>query len=247
MGLLQIGRTGIPYEVRRSSRCRRRRIEVTPTGVAVIVPADASEDGADSAAAFITARRTWVFNAVSDCAAAAGRNEAQRYAAGAKLPYRGRLLMIEIQPTTGDAASVVCRSRLVVSLPQRTWADPIERERTARSEIRQWMDEDLRTAGQRLADRATTRLGIRAVRVRIGGGDRAWAVCTPTGIVRLHRDLAAAPPAAMRYVLAHEVAHRVERNHSAAFWRHVGQIEPDWEQLRHIFDCWIKERPHRTM
>ena len=45
-----------------------------------------------------------------------------------------------------------------------------------------------------------------------------------------------APPAVLRYVAAHEVAHMVEMNHSNAFWSVVAQLYPNWKEQR----AWLK-------
>jgi predicted metal-dependent hydrolase len=44
--------------------------------------------------------------------------------------------------------------------------------------------------------------------------------------------LVMAPPDVLDYVAAHEVAHLVEMNHSAAFWAVVTRLRPDWKRQR---------------
>lgn len=46
-----------------------------------------------------------------------------------------------------------------------------------------------------------------------------------------------APPEVLNYVAAHEVAHLVEMNHSAAFWAVVGLLCPDYRSHR----SWLRE------
>jgi predicted metal-dependent hydrolase len=46
-----------------------------------------------------------------------------------------------------------------------------------------------------------------------------------------------APPAVLNYVAAHEVAHMVEMNHSAAFWAVVARLYPNWQVQRD----WLKQ------
>jgi predicted metal-dependent hydrolase len=48
--------------------------------------------------------------------------------------------------------------------------------------------------------------------------------------------LIAAPPKVFEYVVAHELAHLRELNHSARFWGHVSALVPDWQMAR----AWLK-------
>jgi len=41
-----------------------------------------------------------------------------------------------------------------------------------------------------------------------------------------------APPAVIDYVVVHELAHLREKNHSPRFWALVGEMCPDYRQLR---------------
>ena len=67
------------------------------------------------------------------------------------------------------------------------------------------------TAG--IADRASLSLA----RVSIGDADTRWGSCTTGARIRYSWRLILAPPAARRYVVAHEVAHLVHMNHGPDF------------------------------
>ena len=64
-----------------------------------------------------------------------------------------------------------------------------------------------------IAERA--RLGV--ARVSVGDADTRWGSCTTGGRIRYSWRLILAPPAARRYVVAHEVAHLVHMNHGPEF------------------------------
>ena len=46
-----------------------------------------------------------------------------------------------------------------------------------------------------------------------------------------------APPSVIDYVVVHELAHTVERNHSARFWNKVATVLPDYKIRRK----WLKD------
>jgi len=63
-----------------------------------------------------------------------------------------------------------------------------------------------------------------------------WGSCSANGDLMFSWRLIMAPPEVLDYVAAHEVAHLVEMNHSAAYWDVVRGIYPDYEAPR----CWLK-------
>jgi predicted metal-dependent hydrolase len=63
-----------------------------------------------------------------------------------------------------------------------------------------------------------------------------WGSCTATGDIMLSWRLIGAPPKVFEYVVAHELAHLVELNHSPRFWGHVNALMPDWKAPR----AWLK-------
>lgn len=55
-----------------------------------------------------------------------------------------------------------------------------------------------------------------------------WGSCHPkTGVILLSHRLICTPPACVRYVVAHELAHLVYPNHSRAFYSLVSEVMPD--------------------
>ena len=59
-----------------------------------------------------------------------------------------------------------------------------------------------------------------------------WGSCTAGGTVRLNVQLIKLPLRLIDYVVVHELAHLRELNHSAAFWRVVESVCPDYASLR---------------
>ena len=65
-----------------------------------------------------------------------------------------------------------------------------------------------------------------------------WGSCSSDGRLNFSWRLVCAPPFALDYVAAHEVAHLKEMNHSSRFWKQVERCMPDWVEARQ----WLQER-----
>ena len=64
-----------------------------------------------------------------------------------------------------------------------------------------------------------------------------WGSCSAKGNLNFNWKLVLMPPEILDYVVVHELAHRLQMNHSAAFWAEVGKILPDYRERRQ----WLKE------
>ena len=76
--------------------------------------------------------------------------------------------------------------------------------------------------------------GLKIRRWRLSSAATRWGSCTSDGNIMLNWRLIHFAPAIIDYVIAHELAHLREMNHSQDFWREVGQILPDFEDAKNI-------------
>jgi predicted metal-dependent hydrolase len=79
-------------------------------------------------------------------------------------------------------------------------------------------------------------LGVRVKRVSIRDQSSRWGSCTSAGSLSFSWRLVLAPPFVLDYLAAHEVAHLVEMNHSARFWRVVAKVCPSVERAKTWLD-----------
>jgi predicted metal-dependent hydrolase len=75
-------------------------------------------------------------------------------------------------------------------------------------------------------------LGVPSPRVSLSSARTQWGTCTEGGAIRLNWRLVHLDPGLADYVVAHEVAHLVELNHSKRFWSQLAAIYPDWRAAR---------------
>ena len=87
------------------------------------------------------------------------------------------------------------------------------------------------------AQRLAERLNKTIARITIRDGRTRWGSCSPSGALSFSWRLMLAPPFVLDYVIAHEVAHLVEMNHSPRFWKILARLCPQHEAAQ----GWLKE------
>lgn len=60
-----------------------------------------------------------------------------------------------------------------------------------------------------------------------------WGSCSKFGNLNFNYKLVFLAPELARYIVAHELCHLKEFNHSPKFWQLVAKAEPNYKQLRH--------------
>ncbi|MGC4023704.1 MAG: M48 family metallopeptidase [Mesorhizobium sp.] len=148
---------------------------------------------------------------------------------GIKVPIRGVPHLIVHEPAARGTVSIERDERgpLIVvhgdrrHLPRRV-SDFLKRE--AKREI------------EALVAKHTTALGKRAKSIRFKDTSSRWGSCSSEGNLSFSWRIMMAPQAVINYLVAHEVAHLKEMNHSPRFWKVCTQLCPDTERCR----SWLK-------
>lgn len=63
-----------------------------------------------------------------------------------------------------------------------------------------------------------------------------WGSCSRRGTITLNPELVKAPLSCIEYVIAHELCHLKELNHTKAFYRYLSQVLPDWQERKAKLD-----------
>lgn len=84
------------------------------------------------------------------------------------------------------------------------------------------------------------RMGVDYGRITIREQKTRWGSCSSKGNLNFNWKLVLLDPELLDYVVVHELAHRREMNHSAAFWKVVEAELPDyWERCARLKECRI--------
>ena len=100
-----------------------------------------------------------------------------------------------------------------------------------RARLLAWLKRRALQAWQPMLTRIASELGFsfRMLSVRLLRS--RWGSCTTRGRISINLAMLFQPPAVLRYLMCHELAHTRHMNHSGAFWRCVAACEPHWRQL----------------
>ena len=227
---LQEHRVG--YELRRA---RRRSIGfiVGPEGLSVSAPRWV---GVGEIEAALREKAGWILRKLHEQRERARRLHEARvdWGDGTSLPFLGETVIVVLDPrTTGailnsDADSLpgVPRLSLHVGLPHGAAPEQI------RDVVQSWLQRQARRIFDERCQHFATQLGVRMKRLSLSSATTRWGSASADGSIRLNWRLVHFAMPTIDYVVAHELAHLREMNHSAAFWDVVRSVVPDFESAR---------------
>ncbi|MFC3126804.1 M48 family metallopeptidase [Pseudoroseomonas globiformis] len=207
-----------PLRWRRSSRAKRVTLRIDPVlgGAVITLPPGA---GRQAGLALLRRHADWV----------AGRLRALptplRFVPGAKVPLGDSSHPIRHSVTRRGPAVLEADGIMVGG---RLEAVPLRVRALLRTE-----------AALRIAPRARLHaltLAVRPRTIRLKDTRSRWGSCAADGTLAFSWRLVMAPPWVLDYVVAHEVAHLREMNHSDRFWAHLAELSPHREAAQ----AWLR-------
>ena len=216
----------VNYELLRSRR-RTMTFSVSPAGLSVRAPFGMSQPSIESA---VQEKGSWIVRKLSGMQQRQERMAALKmdWQAGAQLAYLGGTLQVQVDPQaakhaltcTDDAAN---RAVLTLALPVAV------SEKKIRDATKKWM---LQQATQHYTSRMNhyaALLGVTWRTLALTNANTRWGSAKADGSIRLHWRLMQFSPEVIDYVVAHELSHLRELNHSPRFWAIVASVMPDYE------------------
>ena len=79
-------------------------------------------------------------------------------------------------------------------------------------------------------------MGVSPAGVRITDAKTRFGSCSPKNRICYSFRLMAYPPEAVDYVIVHELAHILQKNHSPRFYAEVQKILPDWREREKLLE-----------
>ena len=142
--------------------------------------------------------------------------------------FSGRGAQLETMEVVGQAGAEVLPAEKIlhVGLSKAATADQI------RDAVQAWLMRQAASHFKLRMEHFAPLLGVQWKKLRLSSAGTRWGSASVDGFIRLNWRLIHFREAVIDYVVAHELSHLREMNHSAAFWSTVGTVVPDYQQLR---------------
>lgn len=219
-----------PFEVRRSHRRKTASINVVEGQVEIVVPMDLPLCDIEDV---LYQKRAWIREKIRLHAGAMPTKE-KEYVSGEAFTYLGKNYRLKILP---DGLGEVKLRAGYLELGMVNGFPVSKRDDFIKKQISLWFK---RHAEKRLRDkvkRLSTSLGLDVKSVSIQDYKSRWGSCSAEGDISFNWRIIMAPHSIVDYVVAHEICHLIEHNHSPKFWKQVERLIPDYKKRKE----WLRE------
>ncbi|MGE5172062.1 MAG: M48 family metallopeptidase [Rudaea sp.] len=181
--------------------------------------------------ATLVERGAWILRSLAEWRARRRDVMPREWKSGAPIVFRGAALALAVYPAR--------RAYVAADLFHVTVRHPqAHDERQIAASVVEWMRAQAWTLVAARVAHYVAQVSARSHSVRLSNARSEWGSCNAHGEIRLNWRLVQLPPLLAEYVVAHEVAHIVELNHSRRFWDVVESLLPGHATLRRELDEW---------
>jgi len=216
----------IPYLLERRSR-RTVGLKINQSGLVVHAPNRISQSTLEQ---MLMSKLDWIIKKLH--AQKLNQVETMQWQDGAELFLLGNQITLSVRPDTVSRAVDYQPGLLEVALPNTGNQTIIAKK------VLQWYKKQALSDFSRRIALLSAKLGVTTPPLFLSSARSRWGSCNSKQEIRLNWRLLQAPPHIINYVVAHELAHLKEMNHSAKFWAIVERIYPDYKTAEKELKAW---------
>ncbi len=150
-----------------------------------------------------------------------------------KIPFQGRILTLEIIDGKGPVQLV--GQSLIVPVPLKITISMGEdrAKEFIRKSVLKWYKQQALYRIQIKVSEYTQKIGMTAQSIALKNYTARWGACSSKGDLIFNWQIVAFEPLILDYVVAHEVCHLKEMNHSVRFYEWLHRLGYDRSLMRH--------------
>ncbi len=221
---VQLGAHAVPYALKRSAR-RTIGFSIGVDGLSVAAPKWSLIIEIEAA---LQSKQAWILNKLAHAQTQRSKQiqAEQSWVHGADLPYLGKQITLHVGSGTSITRlqhGMFEKETLLLCLGEQ--ASEIQIKDTACA----WLQQEAKRVFAQRIPVFEALLQVKVTSWRLSNAQGRWGSATSTGAVRLHWRLIHFKPDVIDYVIAHELAHLREMNHSPRFWEVVESVIPHYK------------------
>ena len=226
--------TLVAYEFKRSAR-RTIGFSIKPEGLVVSAPNWVALKAIESA---LQEKAVWIIQKLGDVQA---RHQSQfaseiTWTDGVQLPYLGAPLTVQLLPPSfGRRATSALLAHAPEAVASLTLQLALSLEATPmqmRQATQRWLLKEAQSHFTQRLDHFAPQLQVNWRSLSLSNAATRWGSARSDGSIRLNWRLMHFAPPIIDYVVAHELSHLREMNHSPRFWATVHSVMPDYAARR---------------
>jgi len=221
---LQLGARSLQYRLKRSAR-RTIGFSIDGSGLSVTAPRWVTLADVETA---ISEKQKWIFAKLAEWQSRVEQRALPRiiWQDGASLPFMGKPIRISLESASGALEFDAASATLAIGLPAHADAEQIK------DRVQGWLQTEAKRIFVERLDIYAVRLEVSYRTCALSSAATRWGSCSSDGKIRLNWRLIHFPLTIIDYVVAHELSHLREMNHSPRFWETVETVFPEFREAR---------------
>lgn len=217
---------GFVAEVIRTPRIKSARLQVDEGAVAIIVPLALPGARIEK---LLHEKTRWIKEKLY-LHQQAMPVSSKEFVSGEAFPYLGRNYRLKIESGAFQPVKLK-QGRLLVTLPKDAGTPELVRNALVR-----WYRLQAQQRFAEKVQRYAKVVGVTPTAVGVKTFKSRWGSCNIKGEILFHWKVIMAPHRIVDYVVVHELCHLKHHDHSAAFWKSVERVVPDYLECKE----WLK-------
>jgi predicted metal-dependent hydrolase len=219
----------INYIVKRS-RKRKRTISLQISDNSELVIAAPYFTPAAEINRFVQEKQNWIHKTIQKRKEDSIKNKSKEYITGEMFYYLGESFPLETFFEQNERKGLVFWGN-------RFYLNTTDAAEEGISYFASWYKKKAKIHFRQRVDFYSHELNLRAKSVKITSANKRWGSCSADNNLSFGFRLIMAPQDIIDYVIVHELMHIKEKNHSAAFWKLIEVVMPEYKVHRR----WLKD------
>lgn len=220
---------GLPIEIIRKSNLKNLYIRVNPPEGNVVVSAPAELK--DEEIRLFVLRKLPEVTKVRDKMVSQARQTKREYVSGESHYLWGKLYRLQVVIEGNQYNISKTPTKIIFKVPEGATMENKERA------FNEWYRQELKRVLQPVVERYEKRMGIAADEYKVKNMRTRWGTCNiDKRRVWINLQLAKKPMECLEYVVAHELVHLIEKDHTHRFNALVEKYYPTWKEAKKLLE-----------